>query len=378
MAVNMNSSQASLANAISSLNPAQLSALTASVAAAAGAQNTPPVTAGAMGAAVNLPQSTLPTVQASSNLPGNRRGSTAVRKKPLNAFITYRTYYSPLFKGLTQKEKSGLLRVMWSADLKKPMWELLGHAYSDLRDHHDETLPVDKFLAVSVPLLPVVAADQYISKMGWELTKNPTGETTLTRSESFNADKVYAEYPAQTNLSMADVVNHCYNEGLLKRGARRSSPRLRPGRRAQVSTGNSLANAASGGSIILAVAPQPVSSPLADATTSTATAPTANRAVESETESGSETGEPRDSQARGDEEERVLGQLSVEDITQNPAYLSIQHITTDQQAAFDGYALALHFHPNIQPPILGFDPRIIQDDFDPFDLDLSALINWKA
>lgn len=59
-------------------------------------------------------------------------------------------------------------------------------------------------------------------------------------------------------------------------------------------------------------------------------------------------------------------------------YLTIQAVTDDQQAAYEHHALALHFHPTISPPILGFDPRIIQDDFDPFNLDLSAYIDWNV
>ncbi|EXJ54290.1 hypothetical protein A1O7_09628 [Cladophialophora yegresii CBS 114405] len=59
-------------------------------------------------------------------------------------------------------------------------------------------------------------------------------------------------------------------------------------------------------------------------------------------------------------------------------YLTIEAVTTDQQHAFESNAAALHFHPNISPPILGFDPRVIQDDFDPFNLDLSPLVAFET
>ena len=59
-------------------------------------------------------------------------------------------------------------------------------------------------------------------------------------------------------------------------------------------------------------------------------------------------------------------------------YLTIQAVTADQQAAFERHPEAVHFHPNISPPVLGFDPRVIQDDFDPFDLDLTPLIDYKT
>ena len=52
---------------------------------------------------------------------------------------------------------------------------------------------------------------------------------------------------------------------------------------------------------------------------------------------------------------------------------SINTVTTDQQRAYDRTPFALHFHPEIQPPVLGFDPNMIQDEFDPFSLfDFSA------
>jgi hypothetical protein len=45
---------------------------------------------------------------------------------------------------------------------------------------------------------------------------------------------------------------------------------------------------------------------------------------------------------------------------------SINAVTADQQQAYEGTPFSLHFHPNIQPPVLGFGPDMIQDDFDPF------------
>ncbi|KAL2433875.1 hypothetical protein ABEF95_011682 [Exophiala dermatitidis] len=378
MAANMNAAQAALANAINSLTPAQFSAFSASLAAA-GLQTTAPVAAGAMteGSALAQPVAPLQTINPNSNLPGNQAG--AGRMKPLNAFITYRTYYSPLFKGLTQKEKSGLLRVMWGAELQKPMWTLLGLAYSDLRDYHDEHLPVDAFLAATVPLLPIVPAEEYFAKMGWENATNSAGELTLTRSAWFDTATFYAQYPPRTDLSFADIVNHCYDQGIMKRDTRRATPRLRPGHQAQAPAANNNVAAPStntnppppscGGSLTFAVTPQSAMSTAAHAEASTSTtASTVNSAADPD----------EDTQMEGVEMEQANVGAAAEIATETPAYLSIEHVTADQQAAFERNPLALHFHPGVQPPILGFDPRIIQDDFDPFDLDLSTLIDWEV
>jgi hypothetical protein len=68
---------------------------------------------------------------------------------------------------------------------------------------------------------------------------------------------------------------------------------------------------------------------------------------------------------------------AADSVTSND-YITIEAVTADQQQAFARTAAALHFHPDISPPILGFDPRVIQDDFDPFNLDLSHLVAFET
>ena len=57
-------------------------------------------------------------------------------------------------------------------------------------------------------------------------------------------------------------------------------------------------------------------------------------------------------------------------------YLTMEAVTADQQAAYERLEFGFHFHPDM-PPVLGFDPRIVQDDFDPFDLDLSSFVQFE-
>ena len=58
--------------------------------------------------------------------------------------------------------------------------------------------------------------------------------------------------------------------------------------------------------------------------------------------------------------------------------LSIETATADVQHALedypDEYPYAHHFHPATEHPILAFDPTVVQDDFDPFDL--GSFINF--
>lgn len=64
-------------------------------------------------------------------------------------------------------------------------------------------------------------------------------------------------------------------------------------------------------------------------------------------------------------------------LNNNNSYLSINAVTADQQATYEQLEIGYHFHPNMAP-VLRFDPRIIQDDFDPFDLDLSGYIDFGS
>ncbi|KIW14260.1 hypothetical protein PV08_07042 [Exophiala spinifera] len=81
----------------------------------------------------------------------------------------------------------------------------------------------------------------------------------------------------------------------------------------------------------------------------------------------------------GEEDKQQEEEVPIhEAIMTSNTYLTIAAITADQQAAFEDNDLVLHFQPGIEPPILGFDPRVVQDDFDPFDLDFSGLIDFNT
>ncbi|OAG34384.1 hypothetical protein AYO21_11470 [Fonsecaea monophora] len=353
MVADDNSIPAALHDFFRSLAPEQLSSITEAIAAVIPVRST--------------------SERRRSFVACNRRAMTT--KRPLNGFIAYRAYYSPVFKGATQKVKSGFIRTMWGEDKKRSMWTLLGKAYSDLRDHHMEAITVDRFLAVAVPLLPIVPIDLYLTKMGWILTVDASGESVLMRSAKFNPELLAAEYPHHTNLSEQDIVEHCYRRGLVDRG-RRQRTRQHPLRDALVQNGMMTdtdvgamgGNAVSHdtppgcGALALAVVPQTVTSPSsAESVSSSPVSHTQEQQLPTPTSSSATT----PSLVVDNENEYHHTNLD---------YLTIEAVTADQQSAYartNGAGLAaLHFHPQISPPILGFDPRIVQDDFDPFNLDV--------
>ena len=157
-------------------------------------------------------------------------------KKPLNAFIAYRckifanqmrcdtklnctsAYYSPELQNLTQKTKSGMIQKMWAEEPRKPLFTLLGQAYSELRDSdanigQDKSL-LKKFLSATADLLGIIPAEEYLDTMGWVRGVNYDGEEVLERSEAGISVPVVS---MTTNYSVQDIVDHCHKIGLVTR-----------------------------------------------------------------------------------------------------------------------------------------------------------------
>ena len=130
--------------------------------------------------------------------------------------LTKAAYYSPMFAGLTQKIKSGLIRQLWTNDKWKHFWSIEAKAYSDIRDAHINKMSLDRFLAETVGLLGVIPASEYLSIMGWKLVID---EPTEYRLVKISPASTMQNTPLSTNLSAADIVTHCYDIGLVERQA---------------------------------------------------------------------------------------------------------------------------------------------------------------
>ena len=240
---------------------------------------------------------------------------------------------------------------MWHLDGRKHIWTLIASAFTDIRDNHTDPPSLEKFLAIIITVIPIIPASHYLHKMGWELTKDAEGEVQVKRSPTFDRDAVFAEFPDQTNKSVEELVNHCYTYGLVRPSSRIRQPNAQ---------GNIV-------TLPFATAPRvgrPVQTPAATITDDQVfdVSPTSSITVFSD-----------DLQIEQD-----LNKLAGPATMSTPEFKfndsrpdyrpSINAVTADQQQAYERTPFALHFHPQIQPPILGFDPNIIQDDFDPFSL----------
>ena len=201
--------------------------------------------------------------------------------------------------------------------------------------------------------------------MGRELTTDKAGEKTLMRATTFNTDALNAEYPAQTNKSVVDLVNRCYKVGLLQRSTREN--------RAAAPVTFATAPART-----LSAQSQPVTTRddrIFDVSLSCFSGVRItdfDRQLEQEL-----------TQVLGADNATATvssPEFDFNNMSTNfrPEYRpSINDVTIDQQRAYERTPFALHFHPRIQPPVLGFDPNMIQDDFDPFTLnaDIGEFLN---
>ena len=75
-------------------------------------------------------------------------------KRPLNSWMAFRAYYSPIFTGCQQKDISGFMQRMWKEDPFHAKWAIAAKAYSYIRDKTTKSqAPVPPFLRIVCPLL---------------------------------------------------------------------------------------------------------------------------------------------------------------------------------------------------------------------------------
>ncbi|PGG98886.1 hypothetical protein AJ79_08762 [Helicocarpus griseus UAMH5409] len=130
--------------------------------------------------------------------------------RPLNSFIAFRSFYSTAFPGLSQKIKSGVLRLLWTSDPFKAKWAILARAYSIIRDSHFDQVELESFLALIVPLIGIIAPSDYLRVMGLQLVVDMDKQFSITKTDH-NIELTQEDLT--TNLSVDDIVAHCYQSG---------------------------------------------------------------------------------------------------------------------------------------------------------------------
>lgn len=105
--------------------------------------------------------------------------------------------------------------------MDKSIWVVLGKAYSDIRDRcvldSLEMVTLDQFLATAAPFIGLIPAEAYLEAKGWTVVTNSNGEPEL---KNIGAGSVQGEIPSlKDNVSVHDILEHCYSVGLAPRPA---------------------------------------------------------------------------------------------------------------------------------------------------------------
>ncbi|KAL3466800.1 mating-type protein MAT alpha 1-domain-containing protein [Aspergillus heterothallicus] len=145
------------------------------------------------------------------------------KRRPLNSFIAFRSYYSVIFPDLTQKAKSGILRFLWQNDPFKAKWTILAKAYSTIRDEYDAEVTLDSFLTLNAELIGILDPVRYLDVMGWDLTDNGQQQYTMAKVKN----PVATEAELSTNCSVDDIIKHCYETGYVTEDQRKKETQER-------------------------------------------------------------------------------------------------------------------------------------------------------
>ncbi|ODH51262.1 hypothetical protein GX48_02691 [Paracoccidioides brasiliensis] len=139
-----------------------------------------------------------------------KRGRGNGKLRPLNSFIAFRSFYSTVFPDLSQKIKSGLLRHLWTSDPFKAKWAILAKAYSIIRDSHAGQVNLESFLTLNGPLIGIVGPKDYLRVMGLQLDVNMDKQFSVMKTNPLIGP---TQGDLTTNLSVDDLVAHCYQVG---------------------------------------------------------------------------------------------------------------------------------------------------------------------
>ncbi|KAI9035435.1 mating-type protein MAT alpha 1 [Aspergillus affinis] len=150
--------------------------------------------------------------------PARGRRAPEGRRRPLNSFIAFRSYYSTMFPDLTQKTKSGILRFLWQNDQFKAKWAILARAYSIVRDDHEDEVTLETFLGLNAGFIGIIPPGRYLDAMGWQLSVDDQQQYTMARVGNPNINEV----DVATNYSVDDIVNNCYENDYVTAGNRRN------------------------------------------------------------------------------------------------------------------------------------------------------------
>ncbi|KAG9960328.1 hypothetical protein KCU61_g6726, partial [Aureobasidium melanogenum] len=97
---------------------------------------------------------------------------------------------------------------MCQNDPFKAKWSILAKAYSIIRESSTkDAAPLDKFLALTCPLIGIIPRDDYLGVMGWSIV-DTAGVKSMERMYTPDVSS-FPENILTTILSSEEIVAHC-------------------------------------------------------------------------------------------------------------------------------------------------------------------------
>ncbi|KAL7938281.1 MAT1-1-1 [Trichoderma chlorosporum] len=132
-------------------------------------------------------------------------------KRPLNAFMAFRSYYLRLFPEVQQKTASGFLTLLWNKDPYRNKWALIAKVYSFVRDQLGrDKVSLSYFLNVSCPIMKIIEPAIYLSVFGWSV-EDEAGTPRLFQVDASSIQAVDSDdHPRTENDLLSAIINVGY------------------------------------------------------------------------------------------------------------------------------------------------------------------------
>nr|QKY89080.1 mating type protein 1-1-1 [Calonectria hongkongensis] len=128
-------------------------------------------------------------------------------KRPLNAFMAFRSYYLKIFPDVQQKTASGFLTTLWSKEPNRNKWALIAKVYSFARDEVGKgNISLACFLSLCCPIMKIVDPGVYLATLGWTIQEDETGSQRLVQDPSTINDCFQSETIPTTEIELLQAV----------------------------------------------------------------------------------------------------------------------------------------------------------------------------
>uniref|UniRef100_A0A8H7N0P0 Alpha box domain-containing protein n=1 Tax=Bionectria ochroleuca TaxID=29856 RepID=A0A8H7N0P0_BIOOC len=168
--------------------------------------------------ATHFQGATMPADRSSPGGASTDEDSNQRAKRPLNAFIAFRSYYLKMFPDLQQKAASGLLTNLWNQDPFRNKWALIAKVYSFIRDEiGKDRISLPFFLGVCCPIMNIIEPAVYLSTLGRSVEVQADGTQKVVRVQVASPNN-FAQSQAQGSpTTEIDLLQAILKAGYLPR-----------------------------------------------------------------------------------------------------------------------------------------------------------------